>query len=125
MQPVELHRRCAAHCSPCSRRVASWRCLVLLLWACMQAENTGRVPAWQRAAKRLLSRSQSYASKSQQRLQEHGVSRTARKHPLTGRWEIAPVADGRIRIVGASSEGGGSSGEKGGGGVGGGGASAS
>lgn len=72
----------------------------------MQAESTGRVKGWQRAAERLLGRSSQYASKSQQRLEEEGVSHTARKHPLTGRWEIAPVLDGRIQRVGGSVHGG-------------------
>ncbi len=48
------------------------------------------------------------AEKSQARLQAEGVSRTVRKHPVTGRWEIAPVLDGRIKRVGGegSSHGG-------------------
>lgn len=72
-----------------------------------QMENTGRLPAWRRAAERLLKGSNAYASKSQQRLQAAGVSHTARKHPVSGRWQIAPVLDGRIRQVGAEADGGG------------------
>ncbi|KAL4419585.1 hypothetical protein ABPG77_004834 [Micractinium sp. CCAP 211/92] len=71
-------------------------------------EATGRLPAWRRAAERLLKHSGSYAEKSQARLQAEGVSRTVRKHPVTGRWEVAPVLDGRIKRVGGegSSHGG-------------------
>ena len=68
----------------------------------LQVEVTGRRPAWQRAAELLINGSELYVEKSQQRLQEEGTSHTSRKHPLTGRWEIAPVVDGRIRRVGAS-----------------------
>ncbi|KAL4457316.1 hypothetical protein ABPG75_012181 [Micractinium tetrahymenae] len=64
-------------------------------------EATGRLPAWRRAVERLLSHSDSYAEKSQARLQAEGVSRTVQKHPLTGRWEVAPVLDGRIKRLGA------------------------
>ena len=71
-----------------------------------QAEQTGRVEGWQRACQRLLRGSDTYASRSQQRLAEAGVSRSARKHPLTGRWEVAPVIDGRIALVGGSAHGG-------------------
>jgi hypothetical protein len=75
-----------------------------------QVENTGRLPAWRRAAERLVSGSRSYHSKSQQRLQAAGVSHTSRQHPVTGRWQIAPVLDGRIRRVDAEADGGSESG---------------
>jgi 5'-nucleotidase len=67
---------------------------------------TGRRPAWQRAAELLLNSSDLYSEKSQQRLKEEGTSHTSRRHPLKGRWEIAPVVDGRICIVGSSTAGG-------------------
>lgn len=70
-----------------------------------QMENTGRVPAWRRAADRLLKSSELYATRSQQRLEEAGVSHIARKHPATGHWEVAPVLDGRIRRLGSSDRG--------------------
>ncbi len=66
-------------------------------------ENTGRLPAWRQAADRLLQSSELYAKRSQQRLQEAGVSHVARKHPATGHWEIAPVLDGRIQQLASTA----------------------
>ena len=72
-----------------------------------QVAATGRRPAWQRAAERLLNGSDLYAEKSQQRLQEEGTSHTSRRHPLKGRWEIAPVVDGRICNINSNGGSGG------------------
>lgn len=74
----------------------------------LQAEATGRRPAWQRAAELLLAGSDLYVEKAQQRLKDEGTSHTSRRHPLTGCWEIAPVVDGRICNVGAPAPGSGS-----------------
>ncbi|KAI3425775.1 hypothetical protein D9Q98_007750 [Chlorella vulgaris] len=64
------------------------------------AEVTGRLPVWRRAADRLLQSSKLHHSRSQERLQQAGVSHTVRKHPVTGRWEAAPTLDGRIQMLG-------------------------
>jgi len=73
--------------------------------ACLQVEATGRRPAWQRAAERLLAGSDLYVERSQHRLHAEGTSHTSRRHPLTGCWEIAPVVDGRIQNVGSGAPG--------------------
>jgi hypothetical protein len=68
--------------------------------AFVQAGVTGRLPVWRRAADRLLQSSKLHHSRSQERLQQAGVSHTVRKHPVTGRWEAAPTLDGRIQMLG-------------------------
>jgi hypothetical protein len=82
---------------------------------CLQLESTGKLPAWRRAAERFMSGSKLHHSRSQERLRKDGVSHTARRNPATGRWEVAPVRDGRIRRVGeeegtCGGDGGGSNG---------------
>ncbi|EFN55639.1 hypothetical protein CHLNCDRAFT_57826 [Chlorella variabilis] len=95
---------CDCDCTPLLPTVVMNHFMVLRM-ANRYMENTGRVPAWRRAADRLLKSSELYATRSQQRLEEAGVSHIARKHPATGHWEVAPVLDGRIRRLGSSDRG--------------------
>ncbi|PSC74575.1 5 -C-terminal domain-containing [Micractinium conductrix] len=93
---------CDVDCTPLLAQVIANHFLLLRTMN-RYVDNTGRMPAWRRAAERLLAGSKTYASKSQQRLQASGVSHTVRKHPVTGHWQIAPVLDGRIKRVGGGS----------------------
>ena len=68
-----------------------------------QLENTGRVKPENKVARRLVAHSAAYAGRSQERLAEAGESRAARLNPLTRRWQIAPVCDGRITRVGGDA----------------------